>query len=237
MLEEHDQIDAVTRSEAGDIQLVIMDAGLTEDADERHGHLVEKLRTYVAYAASPEFREQHPDVPVDGVSILVMCRIPPTEKMLSTTSVARTDHDAEALQVSFRHFPGSDEDDDEDEEQKIDTPPVKTAEQDSFSSSSSVPVHITFGVLLLFLVARQYLVFTGAASKLHTFNEARAVGASLGYLFIWSLGYWFCVTTPRKAFVTWLGGAAVILSTLIVPFVGFALLLVIYLTRRSQRRR
>jgi hypothetical protein len=41
MLEEFDKIDTLTKSDDGSIQLVIMDAGLTEEPDERYGHLKE----------------------------------------------------------------------------------------------------------------------------------------------------------------------------------------------------
>ena len=99
---------------------------------------------------------------------------------------------------------------------------------------SNVPVHITYGFLFLFIAATRYLIYFGPASALHSFNAAQAIGATLGYLFVWSLGYWFCITSPRKTLVTWIGGAAVLLSTLIGSYVGFVLLLAIYLMRRNQ---
>lgn len=104
------------------------------------------------------------------------------------------------------------------------------------TKSSNIPVHITYGIFFLFIAATRYLIYFGPASGLHSFNAAKAIGATLGYLFVWSLGYWFCITSPKKTLVTWIGGSAVLLSTLIGSYVGFVLLLVIYFIRRSQTR-
>jgi hypothetical protein len=230
MLEEYDKIDTLTKSDDRSIQLVIMDAGLTEEPDERYGHLINKLRTYVAYATSSQFREKFPDVSTGDVSILVMCRIPPTEKMENTTSIARADSQDEKISISYRHFPGADGE----PEQNPSSSDHGTAT--ASPASSNVPVHITFGFLFLFIAATRYLIYFGPAKELHSFNAAQAIGASLGYLFVWSLAYWFCTTSPKKTLVTWLGGAAVFLSTLFGSFVGFLLLFVIFFIRRSQRK-
>lgn len=230
MLEEYDKIDTITKSDDGTMQLVIMDAGLTEDPDERYGHLINKLRTYVAYATSSTLQEKYPDVSPDRISFLVMCRIPPTQKMESTTTIARADDQDRMFPISYRHFPGA-EDDTEDPPTSIDRKATSMVD-----GPSNVPVHITFGFLFLFIAATRYLIYFGPARDLHSFNAAQAIGASLGYLFVWSLAYWFCTTSPKKTLVTWLGGAAVFLSTLIGSFVGFILLFVIYFIRRSQKK-
>lgn len=230
MLEEYDKIDTIT-SDAEGIQLVVMDAGLTEDPDERYDHLINKLRSYVAYATSLEFREKYPYASTDNVSILVMCRIPPTEKMLNTTAIARADNQEEMLQIHYRHFPGADADAEPKTESRRETPRALKVVK-----SSNIPVHITFGSLFLYLAATRYLIYFGPASEMHSFNPAQALGAFLGYLLVWSFGYWLCATPPRKTLVTWLGAAAVILSTLVGSLIGYVLLFVIYFIRRKQRR-
>jgi hypothetical protein len=230
MLEEYDKIDTITQADDGTIQLVIMDAGLTEDPDERYGHLINKLRTYVAYSTSSKFRADYPDVTPDKISFLVMCRIPPTEKMKNTTTIARADNKDETFTISYRHFPGADGDTET---------PTSSGKEPALTSEkpSNVPVHITFGFLFLFIAATRYLIYFGPGQELHSFTPAQAIGATLGYLFVWSLAYWFCATSPKKALVTWLGGAAVFLSTLIGSFVGFILLFVIFFIRKSQKKK
>lgn len=230
MLEEYDKIDAITRSDDGSVQLVIMDAGLTENPDERFGHLMNKLRTYVAHASSPTFQEEYPDLTPGKVGFLVMCRRPPTEKMAHTTTIARADNQDEKFIISYRHFPGDDEDNQE-PHRREESPTLPV------DSPSNVPLHITFGFLFLFIAATRYLIYFGPGREFHSFTPAQAIGATLGYLFVWSLAYWFCATSPRKTLVTWLGGAAVFLSTLIGSFVGFILLFVIFFIRRNQKKK
>jgi len=230
MLEEYDKIDTITKSDDERIQLVIMDAGLTEDPDERYGHLINKLRTYVAYSTSAKFKEEYPDITPDKVSFLVMCRIPPTEKMENTTTISRADNQEEKFTINYRYFPGADGDSEA-------TPPAVNTPDLSADRPSNIPVHITFGFLFLFIAATRYLIYFGPGQELHSFTPAQAIGATLGYLFVWSLAYWFCSTSPKKTLVTWLGGAAVLLSTLIGSFVGFILLFVIFFIRKKQRRK
>jgi len=232
MLEEYDKIDTIAKSDDGSMQLVIMDAGLTENPDERYDHLMNKLRTYVAFATSSKFQEKYPGVTPERISFLVMCRIPPTEKMEKTTTIARADNPSEHFQITYRHFPGADGN-----AEDAPTPVVRNTKPiGKVDTPSNVPVHITFGFLFLYIAATRYLIYFGPARELHSFNEAQALGASLGYLFVWSFAYWFCATSPRKTWVTWLGGSAVILSTLIGPFVGFILLFVIYFLRKKQKK-
>ena len=235
MLEEHDKIDAITQSDDGTIQFVIMDGGVTEDPDERYGHLMNKLGTYVAFATSAKFQEEHPGITPEKISFLVMCRVPPTEKMENTITIARADNQDENFQIRYQHFPGADGDvekadpSEENVVRSVDSPT-------SVDSPSNVPVHITFGILLLYIAATRYLMYFGPAQEFHSFNAAQAIGASLGYLFVWSFAYWLCATSPKKTLVTWLGGAAVFLSTLVGSFVGFISLFIIFFIRRKQRR-
>src|SRR5690606_14482593 len=155
---------------------------------------------------------------------------PPTPKMERMTAIARADDQNKEFQISYRHFPGTDDSPEEPKESAVKQP---TRESDL---PRNTPVHITFAFLFLYIAATRYLIYFGTAQNLHPSNSAQAIGASLGYLFVWSLAYWFCVTSPKKTLVVWLGGAAVFLSTLIGSFVGFILLFAIYFIRRNQKR-
>lgn len=142
---------------------------------------------------------------------------------------SRADNQDKRLPLASRHFPGADGG-----TERTRTP-VAGKPAGMGGGPGNVPVHITFGFLFLLIAATRYLIYFGPARELHSFNAAQAIGASLGYLFVWSFAYWFCATSPRKALVTWLGGAAVVLSTLIGSYVGFVFLFAIYFIRRHQR--
>ncbi len=86
-LEDPEVIDMIGRPEPGKIELVITDGGQTTDPAERIDALLAKLRTYVGYALSEEFADEHPDAGPDGVSIVVVCATPPTPEMLQVSHV------------------------------------------------------------------------------------------------------------------------------------------------------
>lgn len=99
MLEETDQIDMAARTDEG-IQLIITDAGMVEDDQERMALLLAKLRTYAAYVTSSQFASDLPNVPPDRVTIKVMCRTEPSAEMRQVRAVrAKAPDGAEALAI------------------------------------------------------------------------------------------------------------------------------------------
>ncbi len=106
-LEETDRIDISTTTEDGKVQLVITDAGITTDPVKRLNLLIEKLKTYVSYVISEEFKIDHPGRIVKDVTILVMCRIPPTEQMEKITQVQPSGKPENAIPIVFQIFKGA----------------------------------------------------------------------------------------------------------------------------------
>ncbi len=107
MLEETDRIDMEAKGEDGKIMLVITDSGMTSDPKERISLFFEKLKTYVAYVMSGDFKKEHPGLTTKDVKILVMCRIPPTEQMAKITQVSPSGIPEKAIPVLFHEFRGS----------------------------------------------------------------------------------------------------------------------------------
>jgi hypothetical protein len=108
MLEESDQIDIITTSSDGKLQLVIADAGLITDPQQRFETFIRKLKAYVGYAISPDFKKDHPQHDIKDVQILVMCKIPPTDEMMKIKQVTPHGQHDQAIDVLFQVFPGSD---------------------------------------------------------------------------------------------------------------------------------
>lgn len=100
-LEDPTQIDLITTSDDGSVNLVITDSGLTADPAERLRKLLTKLRVYVNYAVSEEFRAAYPDVPPEKVSIVVVCATPPTPEMRNIMKV--TPHNDRERQIAVRY--------------------------------------------------------------------------------------------------------------------------------------
>lgn len=105
MLEESDSIDMMVTSQDGKLLLVITDAGLTTDEDQRLALLASKLRTYVSYVWGKQFAVDHPQKKPSEVVIQVMCAMPPTPRMQSLTAVTPSGDPSRAVAVRFQHFP------------------------------------------------------------------------------------------------------------------------------------
>jgi len=58
MLEDAEQIDIITQANDGKLILVITDAGITTDPDDRFAKLIEKLKTYVGYLTGQSFKAE-----------------------------------------------------------------------------------------------------------------------------------------------------------------------------------
>jgi hypothetical protein len=82
-LEETDVVDVITSGPEGRLSLIVIDAGLTEDPEERYALLAAKLRTYMGYCLDEGFADQHPGARLDRVAFRVICRIPPTPAMVA----------------------------------------------------------------------------------------------------------------------------------------------------------
>jgi len=86
-LEDPSTIDIVTMPAPGRVELVIADAGVTREADKRLSRLLRKLQGYATYATSAEFAAAYPGIPLAQISILVVCRRPPTPAMAQIAEV------------------------------------------------------------------------------------------------------------------------------------------------------
>jgi len=103
-LEKTDVVDIVLKPQDGEITLVVVDAGTTPDPQERYALLLKKLGTYVGYATSAGFREQYPDIPVNNVTVRVICSIPPTEEMKQILNVGPSGDRINRMRVEFEEW-------------------------------------------------------------------------------------------------------------------------------------
>ena len=101
-LEEPGRIDIITKSENGGINLIITDAGITVEPQERFEKLRTKLANYVRYVGSEAFRTNHPGVSPETVSIQVISKNEPTEQMRQIEFVASDAAPAIRVPVSFQ---------------------------------------------------------------------------------------------------------------------------------------
>jgi hypothetical protein len=105
-LEESETIDIVANDESGGLLLVITDAGVTRDPDERFSLLLPKLTTYLRYVFSDAFASDHPEQKPEAVTIKVVCATPPTEQMKGVTEAKHPAHQGLAVPVLFELFEG-----------------------------------------------------------------------------------------------------------------------------------
>ncbi len=107
-LENPEVIDIILKPVQNKLKLVITDAGVTTDCEERMNLFVAKLRTYVAYITSEEFRAEYPSIRPNDVTICLVTRNPPTEQMSAITHVTPTGDKDNRIAVQFEMFGGSD---------------------------------------------------------------------------------------------------------------------------------
>lgn len=107
-LEEADTMDmaADTRSKAGPFkfELFIFDHGRTDDPEERYQHFLNKLRTYVHFVQTAQFRKDFPDISPHEVLIRVLHQKPPTESMLAVKFVMPRGDRVNKITVLFQTF-------------------------------------------------------------------------------------------------------------------------------------
>lgn len=104
------------------------------------------------------------------------------------------------------------------------------------SKLDNMPVHVVYGVTLLFLLATRYYLYLGPGKEALQLNFGHALGANLGYFLTWGLGYYLCLTTPSKTPITALGFLSVVAGPLLAPIVGYGLVGVMYFIRRRQKK-
>ncbi len=108
MIEDYNTIDAIATEEDGTICLVIMDAGLTENDEERFSYFTEKLKAYLSYLLCGGFKEDYSEKSLSDVKILVRCRLPPSEDMENIQAIANPDNHSEYVNIEYDYFPGTD---------------------------------------------------------------------------------------------------------------------------------
>jgi hypothetical protein len=104
MLEESDRIDMALKLPDGRVRLVITDAGVTTDAEQRANLLALKLGIYAKYVGDGEFRTNFPDKSPADCEIVVMSRLPATEQMQQMSNVALVNRPEAKIPVRFETF-------------------------------------------------------------------------------------------------------------------------------------
>ncbi len=107
-LEDLDSIDLIARakdSRANGLDLIIIDAGASKTSERRLETFLMKLRLYVAFVSSEQFRKEHPETRPSDVRICLEYLVPPTPEMLQVTAVRLRGDSGEHIPVSFREIP------------------------------------------------------------------------------------------------------------------------------------
>ena len=102
-IEDPTTIDMVMTPAPGRVELVITDAGLIDDPDDRFQALLAKLGAYGHYVQSGALAEDAPDA--ESVGVVVMCRVPPTDAMRGVEAVRTPGGE---VPVRFEVFGGRD---------------------------------------------------------------------------------------------------------------------------------
>lgn len=110
-LEDVQAIDRIETPGPGQLRLVVVDKGQTEDAAQRLAALLAKLRTYVSYCLSDEFAAKHPGVDLADVTIVVESPLPPTDDMAQIHEVGPEGDRTRVVRVVYA-TPGAPAEDD-----------------------------------------------------------------------------------------------------------------------------
>ena len=100
-LEDPNTLDIVLKPKDGKLTLIITDAGLTIDSQERLNKLITKLKSYVGYIVSNEFKKEYSDIKPKDVIIKVVCKNEPTEQMKQITRIMPHGDKENMIQVEF----------------------------------------------------------------------------------------------------------------------------------------
>jgi hypothetical protein len=101
---------------------------------------------------------------------------------------------------------------------------------------STLVVHAAFWSVLLADIALKYLLYFGPLATGPGFT-ARHVGATVSHFLIWLLAYVLCLNSSRRPLMGLVAAPTLFLGILVVPLLGWAGILALYLLRRSERRR
>lgn len=100
-IEDPNQLDMAFRAKDGQIVLCIADAGVTTDPTSRLNKFIEKLKTYVGYMMSDDFKKSYPGVVPSSVAIYLIYTQPPTEAMKVFSNVGPSGDRINRLHVTF----------------------------------------------------------------------------------------------------------------------------------------
>jgi len=103
-LEDPNTIDIITKPKNGKMELIITDSGTTTDPNERLQRLIAKLKSYVGYFMSDEFKEEYPDIKPKNVAIKVVCRNEPTEQMKQIDKVSPPNDGENMISIEYEIF-------------------------------------------------------------------------------------------------------------------------------------
>ena len=110
--------------------------------------------------------------------------------------------------------------------------PMKGKER--MKQARNVPVHIIFLIGFLYWVTSRYVLYTSPA--IESVSIGRIIAANLGYLLILGLGYWLALTSPKKWVISILGLVAILTATLMMPLVGYVVLVIMFFVRSQAKK-
>ncbi len=90
-LDQVGNVDIVVKTPGGGGELLIIDAGVSGDEEQRYYLLTQKLITYANYVASGQYEAELSGVPVSNLTIRVVGRTPPNQSMQIVNSIATRD--------------------------------------------------------------------------------------------------------------------------------------------------
>ncbi|MBU2885235.1 hypothetical protein KO507_05595 [Gilvimarinus agarilyticus] len=99
--------------------------------------------------------------------------------------------------------------------------------------SKKLTVHMLMFIGVAYLIVTRYLVYV-AMPEVANISLTKAIGANLAYFVIWTLAYFFSITSPRPVREASIGLLAVVISPLVMPLIGWILLLVIFFLRKKS---
>lgn len=100
-LEDPNTIDIIMKPKDGKMQLAITDAGVTIDPQARFKKLIEKLKVYVGFIMSDEFKKDYPDIKPKYVTIKVICKDEPTMQMKQMDKVMPHGDEENIIKIEY----------------------------------------------------------------------------------------------------------------------------------------
>jgi len=102
-------IDIITKPLPGDdckLVLLIVDDGTVEDEVERYRFLIDKLRAYLEFVGSAEFRNKHPGIGFADVLVRVLCKVPANQAMQDMQTIGPKGDSRNRLRLVFEDYDG-----------------------------------------------------------------------------------------------------------------------------------